>query len=393
MCTKNIYYFNPEQDIALANGDPNFMPSATVRQMKKDLALLPIWYGDLESLVLAPSAQNLTFLNKIKKILPIQVDLITKFDLHKYEFSQIIPWGWNKSVVNELTKSGMVVTDKTNSFIKELKELSNRKTAVAVLESLRVLYGTEAKSGYYSSVNDLLNASLAYPLVLKAPLSGSGRGLQWCMSEISEPLINWSKRIVDTQGGIVVEKVLNKKEDFALEYRRSLSGKIEFVGYSLFETTVYGGYTRSILKTDSEIITRLSTFVAKELLEELRVSVEQQLTLRLIKSEYTGYLGVDCMIYQSACDDSYKIHPCVEINFRYTMGVVAHKLVQQWIGEGACGSYEITYFKKRREALLFFERMKRTHPLLIRDGRVHKGFLALNPVETETHYVAWILVQ
>ena len=59
MAKKTLYLFNPEHDLALASGEINYMPPASARQMATELALLPVWYAEEGSEVLAPSAYHL----------------------------------------------------------------------------------------------------------------------------------------------------------------------------------------------------------------------------------------------------------------------------------------------------------------------------------------------
>ncbi|KAA6323183.1 hypothetical protein EZS27_027349, partial [termite gut metagenome] len=44
-----LYIFNPDHDLALANNNANYMPSAPARRLSEDLALLPVWYAGDES--------------------------------------------------------------------------------------------------------------------------------------------------------------------------------------------------------------------------------------------------------------------------------------------------------------------------------------------------------
>ena len=44
-----IYLFNPDADMALADNRPAYVAPETVRQMSRDLALLPFWYAGGES--------------------------------------------------------------------------------------------------------------------------------------------------------------------------------------------------------------------------------------------------------------------------------------------------------------------------------------------------------
>ena len=47
-----IWYYNPENDLALANGDKNYHPSNLSYTLKSDLELLPYWFKDPDDLVM-----------------------------------------------------------------------------------------------------------------------------------------------------------------------------------------------------------------------------------------------------------------------------------------------------------------------------------------------------
>ena len=46
-----LYIFNPDTDLALANNRENYMPPARVKQMTKELELLPLWYAEDSSCI------------------------------------------------------------------------------------------------------------------------------------------------------------------------------------------------------------------------------------------------------------------------------------------------------------------------------------------------------
>jgi hypothetical protein len=87
----------------------------------------------------------------------------------------------------------------------------------------------------------------------------------------------------------------------------------------------------------------------------------------------------------------YKIHPCVEINLRMNMGIVSQIIYNTFIDPGSEGHYSVEYFKKEASALVFHEKMQREKPLIIENGKVVSGYLALTPVTPATHYVAFVL--
>ena len=55
-----VYLFNPDNDLALANGDENYTPPLSARKMADDLSLLPIWYTSPGMLVMSnePDAEE-----------------------------------------------------------------------------------------------------------------------------------------------------------------------------------------------------------------------------------------------------------------------------------------------------------------------------------------------
>lgn len=158
-------------------------------------------------------------------------------------------------------------------------------------------------------------------LVLKAPWSGSGRGLLKVSSASwNTQLAGWAARILRVQGAVMAEPIYDKAVDFAMEFYVEKQNGVRFAGYSLFETDAHGNYKLNLLLSNTEIEHRLSAYVSREILHEVRSCLLSALQ-RLLKDDYKGYLGVDMMICRVA--GGYVVHPCVEINLRMNMGVVS----------------------------------------------------------------------
>ena len=51
-----LYLFNPENDMALACGDPYYMAPASARRMAAELSVLPAWYAEQGGTVWLDSA-------------------------------------------------------------------------------------------------------------------------------------------------------------------------------------------------------------------------------------------------------------------------------------------------------------------------------------------------
>ena len=73
-----LYVFNPDADMALGNNEENYMAPATIRRMAEDLALLPIWYAQPGSGVLASSAYNADYLKQMQQLFRLDVHLVTE---------------------------------------------------------------------------------------------------------------------------------------------------------------------------------------------------------------------------------------------------------------------------------------------------------------------------
>jgi len=228
--------------------------------------------------------------------------------------------------------------------------------------------------------------------LLKAPLSGSGKGLNWCKGAFTPLIERWCARIIEQQGGVVGEPIYNKVEDFAMEFYSDGKGRIIFAGYSLFRTNAGGAYEGNRLLPDAEIERRLSAYVPVAALHRLREELQRRLSVSL-GTEYTGYLGVDMMICRFALFPEFRIHPCVEINLRMNMGLVSRMLYDRYVRPGAGGTFRISYHPSDGQALQEHDAMTVAHPLDTRNGRVLKGYLPLVPVRKSSRYRAYILVE
>lgn len=290
-----VHIFNPENDLALADGKPGYTAPASARQMRHDLYWLPKWWADegdevwdgQERLCLQPG-------------------------------DEIRPWGWSPALIHELHEAG--VADEFlpgTEEMEHLRQLSHRKTAV---EALRRLTEDGVAQGFRCGESRLCTSveeALAGPRsLLKAPWSSSGKGLMMSDAQGAE---GWCRRILRQQGSIVAERPLSKLTDFALLFQMDGQGGVEYRGLSLFHTNEQGAYTGNWLAHEGEKLQWLMQYTPPQPLVEIRRWWEQYLT----RFDYKGPLGVDMMLAQEG------ICPCIEINWRMTMGHVAQLLTEQ----------------------------------------------------------------
>ncbi|KAA6316416.1 hypothetical protein EZS27_033270, partial [termite gut metagenome] len=196
-----LYIFNPDHDLALANNSANYMPSASALRLSEDLALLPIWYACDESLVLASSIYNSAFLKEVQIVFSQLPDLLTEPELAVTENLIPIPWGWNPSVNKRLLSLGIsaeVLPDQKQLIA--IRKMSHRSLAVKLLADLQFDENFCGESFYLTDANDIRHFVENHKTcLLKAPLSGSGKGLNWCKGIYTPHISHWSEHVIKQQ--------------------------------------------------------------------------------------------------------------------------------------------------------------------------------------------------
>jgi hypothetical protein len=385
-----MYLFNPEHDLALANFSPIYTPPAAVSLMAAELPLLPVWYSGGEPVV-AEGEQQRLYLEAVQQLLPITSSLVSYSEVSLQTNQTIIPWGWDPVLRKRLLSYG-VHEERLPSpeELQMLRDYSHRQHAVRILGELQAEEAAFCgESRYFTSLEDLLAylQSFSGDKLLKMPLSGSGKGLIRVMGAITDKQIDWCRRVIRGQGGVVAEPVLRKVEDFAMEFYLK-DGNTSFASYSLFRASTSGAYLGNELLSDALILEKLSRYIPIRLLEDLRVSLTAKLAASFPR--YNGYAGVDMMICET--EDGYRIQPCVEINMRMNMGMVARIFYNRFMAADGMGTFTVDYFKNPGDALAFHQKMQQESPLKVQQGRIISGYLALTPIIEATRFAAYVIV-
>lgn len=381
-----MYYFNPENDMALADGRPYYKAPAEIERMRRDLCLLPMWYAEEGSWVKIDSMHH-----------PLQMEdcpiLPHMYFSVQWKQQPVCPWGWSPSLVYQLrqndVESGCYPSD---GQIERIRQLSGRQQCAVLQRRLReTVNEVRGESVVCESMEEVKRWVQLYgETLLKSPWSGSGRGLVrvspfgW-----TQGIEGWAARILRVQGALMAEPIYNKVYDFAMEFYASVEGSVAFCGYSLFETDTHGNYKMNRLLSDAAIEKLLGEHVPCQLLLDVREALEHELAL-LIAGAYTGYLGVDMMVCREG--NEYWLHPCVEVNLRMNMGVVARIVYDRYLLPEVQGTFVVEHYAADDEALAFHRRMADEHPAEYEQGKLRKGYLSLTPVQKVTHYQAYVLV-
>lgn len=236
---------------------------------------------------------------------------------------QIIPWGWNPPLANTLLKAGIPARCIPQpAALLNLRNLSHRRTAakfiLAIKDILPSIIVNPKECFSTQDAEEFLTKHNA--AVFKAPWSSSGHGVIMGTTRNREILIPWIRGIIRTQASVMAEKMYQKNLEFASEWIIENQNP-KFLGFSLFKTSGRGKYHGNNLSPQKDIIDKIiKTSNGHHNPETLnRIIARQQQELKnLIAPKYSGPLGIDMMII-----DSGEIHPCIEINLRFTMGHVA----------------------------------------------------------------------
>lgn len=388
-----LYIFNPDHDLALANNEAHYMPPDSAKKMATDLALLPVWFAQEDGFVLAPSAYNEGYLQEMTRRFPLPLSLLTAAELSRKDFLGVRVWGWNRALRKRLL--GLSVAEMVLPSEAEIacwRKHAHRNQAVKLLSCFKDEAWLCGESEMLISEDACRRFVDSHAFsVLKSPLSGSGKGLNWAKGEFTPLIAGWCKRVLRQQGGVVGEPVYEKVVDGAMEFYADGSGTVSFIGYSQFTTSPSGAYLSNLLQSDEQLEEAWSTYIPLDVLQGVRRRLEKELSA-LLGHHYVGYLGIDQMVCRFDEAPYYRLHPCVEMNLRMNMGVLARLFTDRYLCSEAKGEFKISYYEADDLAFVQHETMEKRYPLVVEQGCIRSGYLALTPVVSSTRYVAWVLV-
>lgn len=295
--------FNCSNDMALAANVRQYLPPKRIQQMETDLAdLALVWAG-------------------------------TRF---------AGPWGWSLATKQRYRLMGVPAEQlPSDEWLDNVRRLSSRTFACAYLNTMlsaladERLLGEKMACSPVPSENERTLWTLVAPwlqqlphwnegaTVFKSLWSSSGRGV-FVSDTFDAPTQKRLQGFVSSQGGFVVDRFYqNKALDFAMEFFIHPDHTVEFLGYSVFTTGDHGAYGYNCVEAQDDLLKRID--VDPALLQQL-VRYHQE---HLGKIDYHGPVGIDML----KTTDGH-IHPCIEINLRLNMGILALLLYQRH-GAGA----------------------------------------------------------
>ena len=294
--------FNPSHEMALAANRQNFLPPRRIQQMEEELKEFPwVWWED--------------------------------------DDGDVSVWGWNKCSKHTILSRGVDASRlPSDDELERWRQLSDRSFSAAYLRL--ILHDLQQKGCSCSmvgsemqilkSVEELERLSQSVPnalsdtYIVKLPFSSSGRGN--FTGQLSDPrFLNRVKELLHRHGSVVLDRFYDKLLDFALEYDVKPDGEVLFLGYSVFEASSQGRYGGNVVDSQPRLKALIEQY-ARQGIEAL-ADLHRQRLQEQTAGRYRGFAGIDMMVVED--DGERKIHPCVEINFRMNMGIVALRLFRK----------------------------------------------------------------
>lgn len=383
-----LYCFNPEHDLAIANGKENFQAPESAVLLATDLSLLPAWFADEGSMVMSEQA----FVPECRPE-GLSIRSVSPYSDEIPAYCSVEPWGWDVAVRKHLAASGIHMSSMPgNDRLEMFRGLSHRRTASFAMEYIRermenpglipspaIELKTETEIVRFAAQHE--------EVVLKSPWSGSGKGVFWSRGQMTQSLSGWCRRVLEKQGCVMGELAMDRVQDFAMEYRIH-DGKTSFAGYSLFVTERSGVYRGNRLMSNEMIEHELQRWVDIEHLRWLREQMLDFINER-IAPHYDGYVGVDMFIYRDG--EQTHVNPAVEINLRMTMGMVARIIYDRYVHPESNGWFYIDH-EPPGQLLADHTAKRNNEPMQLSDGKLAKGYMSLCPVLPNTVYRASILL-
>ncbi len=397
-----LHLFNPTCDFAIANELPTWQPNKILQKMEQDLDTLPVYLASKDDKIIVHKLPSKRFIRQLKR-LNLSAGFITSSNIDCIKQPFILqPWGWSP-VIKKMYEDSF----EDIHFFNRLKVDFNPQTKYyfsrAFSKDIVTLFLEKTTSAncyiskkYFPQIATSQEQITALfkewrQIVLKFPWSSSGRGLIFLRKDNIHQKI-WEKvhAVINSQGFIMVEPLLNKVLNIGIEFV-SENNKIQYFGKNYFITDSKGQYEGSYLNglPQQDVQPQVVDFLQNHLFKTIDLLM-QTLQESQLSSIYEGYFGVDMLIFYDK-NNQLKIHPCLEINVRTTMGHVALSL-EKMIEKNTQAIFKIFYHPKKTFCQ-FSKEMGAKYPLKINDSAIEKGYFALTDYDKSTNFGAYILAK
>ncbi|NPA36706.1 MAG: hypothetical protein GXO47_07640 [Chlorobi bacterium] len=401
---RSFFLFNPTSEMAVANDTVSYTPPSFLRKFEEDVAPLMGFAGRDSDFLISEKDKDGSFRNFWKRnnvVLPEYVSFQNFTASSGNVVFNPVPWGWNKSVIRELSSLKEYFSPSFGKlpvavWKEHYKDFYSRETSVRFANEVKRRISDDSFMSVpyvpriFDSVSDIemWESKNSPPYVFKTPWSSSGRGLYPVTDAgfVKRSRI-WLKSRMKQQGKIIIEPWLNKLQDISFQFYFQPNGCVKFLGLNYFEAGSVGEFKKEFIGMPEELKKKQESFGLPEGWETDAAGLLKQVLFDSRFGEnYCGPAGIDGIIFS---DDNGKVrvHPCIEINFRFNMGYVNLKL-KDILHPESKGEWTIKQFKPGLWRSFVTDNIS-NHPVVMKDGKILKGFLPLVPWGREQLYGAW----
>lgn len=313
-----VFLFNPSHEMALADGTANYTPPAPVRQMEADLVMLPAIFAQEGDWVMDATAKSL--FDAAGKRVDKSRFLAERGSMVPF------PWGWNATVRKSLLRFGFspgCMPDE--GLLEQIRAFACRRFHARYIRMFLDEDGVQrgdAFVGQQMAFCDSLEGigESDGPFIFKLPWSSSGRGV-FTSDKPDADALRRLTGFLHSQGGFLKDRFYQKTLDFAMEFYVFSDGEVRFVGYSVFQAASGGKYGGNMVDSQQVLEAVIAEALGSRALLELIRRTHARLLEKTMAGRYTGFVGIDMMVVNTSQGKA--CHPCVELNPRLNMGILA----------------------------------------------------------------------
>ncbi len=352
-----LYIFNPTNELAVADGGKGYIPSKHLAEFESNLDTLSFLFATSNDYVLVDNIPDKSWLESFSLrgvSLPEflkKEDLILLIKSQEIVIKDITPWGWSPRMIRRVEEiirlsPNIDLNSPNRKWTPKHKSIYGRETALKALKLVTQSYPNReklipdnlfpVKACTIVEVNSFLKIN--QNIVVKSPHSSSGKGVLMLQKPVlNQQNIDWILGAIKHSGYVMVEPFYNILNHFSIQFYIDKT-QCRIVAFGAFSCNTKGGYECNYIG-GIEVSPKVKQFVYDINIRLIAGILSDALKKLEIGNYYNGYLGVDMFLFEHQNGGLF-LHPCVEINLRQNMGLVAHYLLP-WIADNRVGRFRI----------------------------------------------------
>ncbi|WP_437201073.1 hypothetical protein [Planctomicrobium sp. SH664] len=289
-----------------------FNPSRPVRRFLAEQAF--VWLGVAEAgdELLVPELIADGEWQRLQQLTGIEVRQIEPGRLEQASATEVVPWGFSEPMRQMALRLGISVDWPAPQSV---WRVNSRQFAHEMEEAV----GLQPEGAAFISSPDAAEEwlhcreALHSGWMLKSNFGQSGRGqIRGTGSAFDETTLRWMERTVRSEGGFMLEPLLNRVREWGLQWQLPATGEPVLLAITELLSDARGQYFGT--RCHGEL---------KEQTVELQavVDVQRRVCREMQSLGYSGPVGIDAMSYRH--QDGVWWRPLQDINARWTMGRMA----------------------------------------------------------------------